>query len=57
MFWLIDLFIFDYLRIFQRNGLKLDKDLLFSGLVQHVYVYRMAKSKKIWPFRFYAIKF
>jgi len=35
------------LRIFQRNGLKLDKDLIFSGLVQNVYVYRMAKSKKI----------
>jgi len=26
---------------------KLDKDLIFSGLVQNVYVYRMAKSKKI----------
>ena len=35
------------LRIFQRNGRKLDKDLIFSGLVQNVYVYRMAKSKKI----------
>jgi len=35
------------LRIFQRNGLQLDKDLIFSGLVQNVYVYRMAKSKKI----------
>ena len=35
------------LRIFQRNGLKLDRDLIFSGLVQNVYVYRMAKSKKI----------
>jgi len=35
------------LRIFQRNGLKLDKDLIFSGLVQNVYVYRMANSKKI----------
>jgi len=46
-----------HLRIFQRNGLKLDKDLIFSGLVQNVYVYRVAKSKKIWPFRFYAIKF
>ena len=45
------------LRIFQRNGLKLDKDLVFSGLVQNVYVYRMAKSKKIWPFRLYAFKF
>ena len=45
------------LRIFQHNGLKLDKDLTFSGLVQNVYVYRMAKSKKIWPFRFYAMKF
>jgi len=45
------------LRIFQRYGLKLDKDLIFSGLAQNVYVYRMAKSKKIWPFRFYAIKF
>ena len=45
------------LRIFQRNGLKLDKDLIFSGLVQNVYVYRMAKSKKIWPFRFNAINF
>jgi len=30
---------------------------MFSGLVQNVYVYRMAKFKKIWPFRFYAIKF
>ena len=46
-----------FLRIFQRNGLKLDKDLIFSGLVKNVNVYRMAKSKKIWPFRFYAIKF
>jgi len=45
------------LRLFQRNGLKLDKDLVFSELVQNVYVYRMAKSKKIWPFRFYAMKF
>ena len=45
------------LRIFQRSGLKLDKDLIFSGLIQNVYVYRMAKSKKIWPFHFYAIKF
>ena len=36
-----------YLRIFQRNGLKLDKDLIFSGLVQNMYVYRMEKSKKI----------
>jgi len=45
------------LRIFQRNGLKLDKDLIFSGLVQNVNVYGMAKSKDIWPFRFYAIKF
>jgi len=35
------------LRIFQRNGLQLDKDLIFSGLVQNVYVFRMAKSKKI----------
>ena len=35
------------LRIFQRNGLKLDKALIFSGLGQNVYVYRMAKSKKI----------
>jgi len=35
------------LRISQRNGLKLDKDLIFSGLVQNVYVYRMAKSKRI----------
>jgi len=35
------------LRTFQRNGLKLDKDFIFSGLVQNVYVYRMAKSKKI----------
>jgi len=35
------------LRIFQRNGLKLDKDLIFSGLVQNVYVYGMVKSKKI----------
>jgi len=35
------------LRIFQRKGLKLDKDLIFSGLVQNVYFYRMAKSKKI----------
>jgi len=41
----------------QRNGLKLYKDLIFSGLVQNVYVYRMARSKKIWPFRFYAVKF
>jgi len=38
---------FSRIRIFQRNGLKLDKDLIFSGLVQNVYVYRMAKSKKI----------
>ena len=45
------------LRTFQRNGLQLDKDLIFSELVQNVYVYRMAKSKKSWPFRFYAIKF
>jgi len=44
-------------RIFQRNGLKLDKDFIFLGLAQNVYVYRMAKSKKIWPFRFYAINF
>jgi len=44
-----------FLRIFQRNGLKLDKDLIFSGLVQNVYAYRMAKSKKILPFRFHAI--
>ena len=35
------------LRIFQHNGLKLDEDLIFSGLVQNVYVYRMAESKKI----------
>jgi len=35
------------LRIFQRKGLKLDKDLIFSRLVQNVCVYRMAKSKKI----------
>jgi len=35
------------LRIFQRNGLKLDKDVIFSVLVQNVYVYGMAKSKKI----------
>jgi len=35
------------LRIFQRNGLKLDKDLIFSGLVQNVYVYQMAKSKEV----------
>jgi len=35
------------LRIFQRNGLKLDKDLILSGLVQNVYAYQMAKSKKI----------
>jgi len=40
------------IRIFQRNGLKLDKDLIFSGLVQNDYVYQMAKSKKIWPSRF-----
>jgi len=40
-------FFFYFLRIFQRNGLKLDKDLIFSGLVQNVYVYRMVKSKKI----------
>jgi len=46
-----------HLRIFQRNGLKLDKDLIFSGMFQNVYVYRMAKFKKILPFRFYAIKF
>jgi len=46
-----------YLRIIQRNGLKLDKGLIFSGLVQNVYVYPMAKSKKIRPFRFYKIKF
>ena len=46
----------DRLRIFQRNGLKLDKDLIFSGLVKNVFVYRMAKSKEVWPFRFYAIK-
>jgi len=39
--------IFHSLRIFQRNGLKLDKDLIFSGSVQNVYVYRMAKSEKI----------
>jgi len=45
------------LRIFKRNGLKLDKDLKFSGLAQNMYVYRMTKSKKISPFRFYAIKF
>jgi len=35
------------LRIFQRNGLKLDKDLISSGLVQNVNVYGMAKSKEI----------
>ena len=34
------------LRIFQRNDLKLDKDMIFSGLVQNVYVYRVANSKK-----------
>jgi len=39
--------LFCHLRIFQRSGLKLDKDLIFSGLVQNVYVYRMAQSKKI----------
>jgi len=49
-------FHFLMLRIFQRNGLKLDKALIFSGLVQIVYVYRMAKPKKIWPVGFYAIK-
>ena len=38
---------FSRLRIFQRNGLKLDKDLIFSGLVQDVCIYGMAKSKKI----------
>jgi len=36
----------DSLRIFQDNGLKLDTDLKFSGLVQNVCIYRMAKSKK-----------
>ena len=45
------------LRIFQRDGLKLGKYLIFPGLVQNVYVYRMAKSKKIWPFRWDAIRF
>jgi len=40
------------LRIYQRNSLTLEKDLKFSGLVQNVYVYRMAKSKKIRPFLF-----
>jgi len=40
------------LRIFQCNELKLGKDLIFSGLVQNVNVYLMAKSKKILPFRF-----
>jgi len=32
--------------IFQRNELKLDKDLKFSGLVQNAYVYHMAKSQE-----------
>jgi len=36
-----------FLRIFQRNGPKSDKDLIFSGLAQNVHVYPMAKSKKI----------
>jgi len=36
----------DVLRIFQRNGLKLEKDLIFSEFVQNVYLYRM-KTKKI----------
>ena len=40
-------FFIAILRIFQRNGLKLGKDLIFSGLVQNMYVYRMAESKKI----------
>jgi len=39
------------LRIFQRRGLKLDNNLLFSGLVQHMCIYRMAKCKEIRPFR------
>jgi len=34
------------LRIFQRIGLKLDMDLIFSGLVQNVFIYRVAKSTK-----------
>jgi len=46
-----------HLKIFPRNGLKLDTNFIFSGLVQNVYVYRMAKSKKIRPFRFNATKF
>ena len=45
------------LRTFQRNGLQLDKDLIFSELVQNVYVYRMAKSKKIDRSVFYELNF
>ena len=35
------------LRIFRRNLLKLDKDLIISGSVENLEVYRSAKSKKI----------
>jgi len=45
------------LRIFQRHGLKLDRDVKFSGFVQKVFIYRMANSKKIIPFCIYAITF
>jgi len=45
----------NYLRIFQRYGLKVDKDLKFSGLVQNVCIYGLAKSTKIWPFRFFSM--
>jgi len=44
------------LRIIQRKGLKLHKDLEFSGLVQNVFIYPMANFKKILLFRFYLIK-
>jgi len=44
------------LRMFQRNGLKLD-DFKFAGFVRNVRTYRTAKSKKIWPFRLYVIRF
>ena len=39
----VSFFELTLLRLFQHNGLKLDKDLNFSGLVQYMGVCRMAR--------------